>query len=358
MQAFNRATNFSVEGCYFIDNSTGRKETLSEVLVKLKNEAASGVSYDSIDRSTSPSATLPADLASDITAPGPNNNDFVYFVHSTSPANVREYGESAAKQCKDRGMLLASVFLRRLLTVFPAETKRRLVPTMAYQLAVSPRAPEALKIEILGALHLEPDLPERNLADQFDKLIVRPLVHVRDLLDPACPPLFLLDSVQNTTWDTAGAVVHELVHAVSELHRQGVDARAVITGVGYSPIIKAFQDSAKDDAATRIHALPMTAPASLASRARAFVFPALSWKYGLSEFAQRGVEVASLIGVVTGLPYLTSLLALLLLPTPFNVLAAMILPLVMVLGMTTALSIGISVVAYREMARMIWPREI
>lgn len=324
----------------------------------MKNEAASGVSYDSIDRSTSPSATLPADLAADITAPEPNNNDFVYFIHSTSPADVREYGESAAKQCKDHGMLLASVFLRRLLTVFPAEAKRRLVPTMAYQLAVSPRAPEALKIEILGALHLEPDLPERNLAEQFDKLIVRPLVHVRDLLGPAGAPVFLLDSVQNTAWDTVGTVVHELVHAVSELHQGGVDARAVITGVGYGPVIQAFQDSAKENASTRIHALPLTVSTSFSSRARALIFPVLSWKYGLPEFAQRGVEVVSFMGALAGTPFLAWFLAVILLPSPINYLVSTTLFMLTFAAIPSVLSVGVSVVVYREAARVIWPRSI
>ena len=323
----------------------------------MKNEAASGVSYDSIDRATNPSATLPEDLAADITAPEPNN-DFVYFIHSTSPTDVREYGESAAKQCKDRGMLLASVFLRRLLTVFPAEAKRRLVPTMAYQLAVSPRAPEELKIEILGALHLEPDLPERNLAEQFEKLIVRPLVHVRDLLGPACAPVFLLNSVQNTAWETADTVVHELVHAVSELHRGGIEARAVITGVGYSPVMKAFENSAKDNNTTRIHALPLTKPTSLSSRARAFLFPVLSWKYGLPEFAQRVVEAVSFMGALAGTPFLTWGIGILLLPSPINYFVSTALFMLTLVTIPSALSIAISVVAYREAARVIWPRSI
>lgn len=80
-----------------------------------------------------------------------NNNDLVYFIHSISPSDVRAYGESAAKNCQ-KHVLLVSVVLRRLLTVFLAEEKRRFVPTLAaYQLTASPYAPEEFKIEILGA---------------------------------------------------------------------------------------------------------------------------------------------------------------------------------------------------------------
>lgn len=81
---------------------------------------------------------------------------------------MRAYGQHAARRCKETHVLLASVFFRRLLSVFPAVAKRRLVPSLAYQLAVSPYSPEELKIEILDAFYLEPDIPERSLTTQFE----------------------------------------------------------------------------------------------------------------------------------------------------------------------------------------------
>jgi len=284
-----------------------------------------------------------------------NDNDLVYFIHSISPSDVRAYGESAAKTCQEEHVLLASVFLRRLLTVFPAEAKRRLVPTLAYQLAVSPYAPEELKIEILGALYLEPDIPERNLANQFEKLIVRPLQNVSGSLNANCPVVFVLDSVQNMDCDTVEVVLRDLAWALGRLRHEGVNAKAVITGVGYQRIVSAFTPI---PTITRAFEAPITNPSSFLSRTRAASFSFLNWKYGRSEFVQRAVEVGSFLGIFTGLPPAISLVGMTLLPSPLNVIiggsALIFLPACMGMG----ISVGISVLAYREMSRLIWPRSI
>lgn len=329
------------------------------MLVKLKDEAATGVSYDSIDRTSDPSATLTDGVTSDIFSADTNDN-YIYFLHGASPSDAREYGEGAAKYCKEQHALIASVFFRRLLMVFPAEAKRRLVPTLAYQLAVSPYAPEELKIEILGALHLEPDLPERNLEDQLDKLIVRPLVHVKDLTS-FTPPIFILDSVQNMACDTVGDVVRDFVQAVARLHGQGVDAKVVITGVGYSRIIKTFQSIPNVEETTRIYPMAITNPTSFTSRMRSLFFPFLNWKYGLSEPIQRCVEaisVVSAVGTFSTVVPIVLFLGMAILPAPLNVLVGLLGPILFVMALPAAFSVAISVIVYREVARIIWPRSI
>lgn len=268
---------------------------------------------------------------------------------------MRAYGESVARNCQEEHVLFASVFFRRLLTVFPAEAKRRLVPTLAYQLAVSPYAPEELKIEILGALSLEPDIPERNLVNQFDKLIIRPLQNVSGLLNANSPVVFVLDSVQNTDCDTVGVVIRDIAWAVGRLRQEGVNAKAVITGVGYQRIVRAFTPI---QTATRIFQAPITNPSSLLSRARSASFPFLNWKYGRSEPVQRAVEIGSALGIVIGLPPVISLVGMAILPSPLNIIvggsALIILPAFMGMG----ISVGITVLAYREIARLVWPRSI
>ena len=327
----------------------------SPVLVKLKDEAASGVSYDSIDHTSNTSATLDRGFTSAITSSNNSNNDLIYLIHSISPSDVRAYGENSARHCKEEHILLASVFLRRLLNVFPAEAKRRLVPTLAYQLAVSPYAPEELKIEILGALYMEPDIPELNLAIQFQKLIVFPLQNVRGSLPANCPVVFVLDSVQNVDCDTVGVVIRDLAQAVARLHQEGVNAKAVITGVGYHRILKAFTPI---QSTTKTHTAPITIPSSFSSRARSAAFSFLDWKYERSEFVQRGVEVGSVCGVLMGLPPLVSLVGMTLLPSPLNAIVGIFGPLFVTIGMTTAMSVAISVLSFREVAKLIWPRSI
>ena len=292
-------------------------------------------------------------LVSAITSP--TNNELVHFIHSISPSDVRAYGESAAKSCKEEHVLLASVFFRRLLSVFPAIAKRRLVPSLAYQLAVSPYAPEELKIEILGAFYLEPDIPERNLTIQFDKLITRPLLNVRGLLQPNSPVVFVLDSVQDIDCDTVGDVIRELALAVNNLHAGGVNAKAVVTGVGYDRIVNEF---AGIQTTNRIHPAPITNPSSFLSMVRSVAFPFLNWKYSLPELVQRGVEIGSVLGTLVGLPSTVSVLCVVLLPSPFGALVGGFGALFLGVGLTTAMSVGITVLAYSELARLIRPRSI
>ena len=274
---------------------------------------------------------------------------------------MREYGESAAKHYKAQPILLATIFFRRLLAVFPAEGKRRLVTTLAYQLAVSPHAPEELKIEILGALYLEPDLPERNLASQFEKLIVRPLQNVRSLIH--CPVVFVLDSVHNIDCESVGDVIKELAQAMNLLLQgERVDAKVVITGVGYERIIKAFEQNKNIEAITTTYPTPISNPSSLFSIARTWCFPLFDLKYNRSEFVQRAIEALTVIGGLTGvmvvLPPFLMVAAMTLLPSPLNMIVGVFGPILLSLAMSLSITVGIVVLAYREITRLVWPRSI
>jgi hypothetical protein len=238
----------------------------------------------------------------------------LHFIHGIRPSVVQAYGETAAKLCKEEGVLHANIFIGRLLSMFPGEGKRRLVPTLAYQLAISPFAPEELKIEILRALFLEPDIPQHNLANQFEKLIVRPLQNVRSLLPPV---VFVLDSVHKIYYDGIRDVIEELVQALDLLHQKGVDAKAVITGVGYHGIIKTFQRSTTIEI-SRMYPIPLTNPLSLLSIARKSRFRFLDWMYSRSWPVQVIVGVGLLCFSQLCILFLSAVIFVIILSVPLS----------------------------------------
>lgn len=252
---FNNAHNFNAIDCTFTVN--GRTETFDEgkvksfeavpkliviyrlVLVKLKDATALGINYDSIDHTQNPAVNLDQRLVSIISSPN-SGNDLLYFFHSIWSSDVRAYGEMAAELCKNQHVLHANIFVERLLSSLPGQGKKRLVPTLAYQLAASPYAPQELKIAILRALFLRPDIPQHNLGTQFERLIVDPLRSVSNSLPK--PVIFVLDSVHTIHCDGATNVITELANILIRLRHEGVVAKAVITGLGYRSIINIFRN--------------------------------------------------------------------------------------------------------------------
>ena len=315
-----------------------------------------GASYDSVDHNPDSSVRIDGTLISSLTSDNGGINSPIFFIHSISPSHVRSYGECIAKHCKEEQALFASVFFRRVLSVFPAEGKRRLVPTLAYQLAVSPYAPEELKVEILGALYMEPDIPEHNLKNQFQKLIVNPLLNVAHMLPADHPVIFLLDSVQNIDSAVVVDVLRELTSAVNFLRQATVpvNAKAVITGVGYDKIFQAF----KSDPPDQITSMPVSGPPSLLARSRAVFFPVLDWKYGRPEFFQRLVELSGVGVAMVGLPAFVMLTSMAILPAPLGVLVGTFGSLFLAIGMATAASVGLTIVVYREAIRFVYNKSV
>lgn len=155
-----------------------------------------------------------------------------------------------------------------------------------------------------------------SLANQFDKLIIRPLQNVSGLLHASRPVAFVFDLVQNIDCDTVGVVARDLVWAFGRLRQEGVNAKAIITGVGYQRIVSAFSPI---QTIRRSFEAPITDPSSFLSMARSASFPFLNWKYCRSEFVQRAVEMCSVLGIFTALPPVISLVGVTLLPSPLNI---------------------------------------
>lgn len=182
----------------------------------------------------------------------------------------------AAKLCKDQHVLHATIFIDHLLSSFSGQGKKRLVPTLAYQLAASPYAPQELKIAILRALFLEPDIPQQNLPTQFARLIIEPLQSVSNLLPPV---IFVLDSVHTIHCDGVMTIITELADVLYRLRQGGVVAKVVITGLGYRSIINIFNYNH----ISRIFPIPPTNPSSFLSIARtSCILPVVDWLYSRS----------------------------------------------------------------------------
>lgn len=293
----------------------------------MKDAAASGISYDSIDRAGKPVVyESNARLAYILTSPNDDNDALLHFFQGIWPSDVQAYGEMAARICKDEHVFHANIFVGRLLSLFPWQGKRRLVPTLAYQLAASSYAPEELKIEILRALFLEPDIPQHNLTTQFEKLIVHPLQSAHSARGSLPPVVFVLDSVHNIDCDSVMNVVTEFVEALVRLRKAGVNAKAVITGVGYRSIIKMLLADKYDKSITRVLPIPLTNPHSFLSIVRATCLPVLDWMYSQSWPVQITIGICLLMFlglstlVVEFFFCLTAAASIFTLPIPINLL--------------------------------------
>ena len=324
----------------------------------MKDAAASGVSFNSVEESVVRPIELTAVSFDNLLSPNSLSDEkSIFLMHSVNPSSVRVTGESVARHFQAKDVLLASIFFRRILSFWPAQGNR-VVPSLAYQLVVSPHCPEEVKIEILGAFHAEPDIPEQSLQNQFQKLIVRPLLNAIMSLPPTLPIVFLLDSVHDC--QIVENIIYALANALHELRKGGVNAIAVITTVSYSKILDSVQSQETTTSITQTSSTPVTSPHSLISRARALVFPLLDLKYKLPDFVQRMLEVLTVFFSFMSIPfvvYFTVLISGLLIGLgPGAVLLAGTATFLVCIAMAICVSIAFPIFAYRELARVMWPR--
>lgn len=353
---FDRARNFVVQGCYFVDNSGGQKQTLDEVRAKLKDAAASGISFNSIEEFVGRPIELPTVSFDNLVSPNNLGEKHLFLMHSKNPYSVRLTGESVARHFQAKHVLLASIFFRRFFYFWPAQGDR-VVPSLAYQLVVSPRCPEEVKVEILGAFHAEPDIPEQSLQNQFQKLIVRPLLNASEFLPQTLPIVFLLDSVHDC--QIVENIIYVLAKSLHELRENGVSVIAVITTVSYSKILDSVRSQETIASITEISSTPVTCPHSIISRARALAFPLLDLKYKLPNFIQRMVEILTIFCSFVSIPfvvYFTVFICGLLVGLgPWAVLLAGAATLISI-PIMLCLSIALMFHIHREVARVIWSR--
>lgn len=102
--------------------------------------------------------------------------------------------QTIAKYCKDQGWLGAAFFFPRTK---PRHDLTRLIPTLAYQLAVTY---SAYKSYVTSLLDHDPSILEGALHVQFEELIAKPLLHMNT--ERSRPILILLDGLDVCQDDT------------------------------------------------------------------------------------------------------------------------------------------------------------
>jgi hypothetical protein len=199
-----------------------------------------------------------------------------------STLQVQAYGEHIAARCATQGALLAgSFFFRRrgIFGVFPAEL-RRLVPTIAYQVCVAPNCPHDLKVEILGALYMEPDIPEQTLHNQLQKLLITPLQRLSRL---STPVILVLDSIDNC--EDVKDVIIPIAKVVKELPDQ-INMKFIITSHSYRYVLDTLQNQHIQTSSLSYHPIPT------GSVIQQVLFHARNWRYELPDLLQSFVTGA------------------------------------------------------------------
>lgn len=274
----SRSTKVSLNNPEILVRNSNLRPT---VLAKLKDETASRVTHTSIDHASYPQVAIDLNLTSKLFTSN-QNSEVLYFVHGISASDVQAHGEHIAACCKEESPLFATFFFRRrgVSGVFPAEF-RRLVTTLAYQICVAPSCPQELRVEILGALYMEPDIPEQTLYNQFQKLLVSPLQKFPP--SPLSTPIIIvLDSIHNC--EDVKHVITPIARVVNELSMDGINLKFVITSVSYRYVLHTLQ---KQEIAPLTHNHPI--PSS--SYMQQVTFFARNWRYELPDLAQRFVTV-------------------------------------------------------------------
>lgn len=316
-----------------------------------------GANYDSIDQISGRVISLDSELTTGImSSDGQGDRSYLYLIHSSSATDVRLYGEAVAKHCKEECALFSSFFFRRIFNVFPADGKR-LAATLAYQICVSSVCPQELKVEILGTLHAEPDIPEQSLENQLQKLIVRPLINAALHLPPTSPVIFVLDSVHDC--ERVEHILENLSRALRNLNEQGVNAKAVFTSLSYQRALTPMQQESIKPATCDLP-IPLSNKSSLFDRIRSRTFFLFDRKYNLPEIAQRVVEAGVAMGLWAAVPFCvyfsTLSICLIVGLGPFAFLVAGGAALFTVIAQAVTVSLGVTILMYRELARYMWPR--
>jgi hypothetical protein len=222
---------------------------IQTVLEKLKNATAPGVTYESIDHTSYPNIAVDSTALLDrmLSPRSGQRGEQVYLVHGISVSDVEAYGVHITDECSRTDALLASFFFRRRgeSGIWPADY-RRLVPTIAYQICISLNCPRKLKTEILGALYMEPHIPEQALQHQFKKLLIAPLRQFAQDLS-STPVIIVLDSIHHC--EDVKHIIIPIVQAMQELEKdpleQQVNVKFVVTSVSYDYVLDTLRKSAR-----------------------------------------------------------------------------------------------------------------
>lgn len=114
----------------------------------------------------------------------------IFWLNGMAGTGKSTISRTVARRLKNDNTLGASFFFR--LGEGDRGNTRKLFPTLARQLAQSV---PGLALQIHKAVQANPDIATRRIDDQFDKLILRPLLSVDTLSDPMPTMVILIDAL-------------------------------------------------------------------------------------------------------------------------------------------------------------------
>jgi len=116
-------------------------------------------------------------------------DDFILWLFGAAGVGKTVIARKIAEIAAENKLLIAAFFFSR--TSPPRSTKDRLVPTLAYQLALS--IPET-RTHIQDAIERDPAIFYKNIPTQMDALLIKPLQAARIQINPI-PRLIIIDGL-------------------------------------------------------------------------------------------------------------------------------------------------------------------
>ena len=121
-------------------------------------------------------------------------SETILWLYGSAGAGKSAIAQTIAEMCAELGLLVASFFFSRSSQL--RNNERRLIPSIAYQLALSIPATRSY---IESAVQIDPSIFDRSLDTQIETLIIRPLNNAYAGVNPAetkqWPKLIVIDGL-------------------------------------------------------------------------------------------------------------------------------------------------------------------
>ncbi|CAG8926838.1 unnamed protein product [Penicillium salamii] len=172
----------------------------------------------------------------------------IFWLNGMAGTGKSTISRTVARRLKNENTLGASFFFR--LGEGDRGNTRKLFPTLARQLA---RSVPGLAPQIQKAVQVNPDIATRRIDDQFDKLILRPLLSMDSLSAPIPTMVILIDALDecDSTKD-----MQNVIRLLPQLQRpSALRLRVLLTSRPEMPIRLGFKKS-QDHRDLILHEIP------------------------------------------------------------------------------------------------------
>ncbi|KAE8330728.1 hypothetical protein BDV39DRAFT_212675 [Aspergillus sergii] len=209
---------------------------------------AEGASYDSYDNQHEDKC-LPetrTELRRQITDwAGSPEGECIFWLNGMAGTGKSTIARTVAQSLREKGLLGASFFFKK------GEAERgnakRLISTVAKQLITSKRQ---LAPGILAAIQSDPDIASKALSEQFDKLLLQPLVNLR--LDEPTSTVIVIDALDECEQEEDIRVLLDILPQVQ--NSKSLHLRILLTSRPELPVRLGFQHLEHQDLV--LHELP------------------------------------------------------------------------------------------------------